>query len=68
MQLNDPMVSNKHCLIYRKGEQVLIQDLGSTNHTYLNGCMLESPMPLSFGDNIKLGQSTLLFQYFTITQ
>lgn len=68
VQLNDPMVSHKHCSIYRKGEQVLIQDLGSTNHTYLNGCMLESPMPLSVGDNIKLGQSTLLFQYFTITQ
>ena len=68
VQLDDPMVSHKHCLIYRKGEQILIQDLGSTNHTYLNGCMLECPMPLSIGDNIKLGRSTLLFQYFTIMQ
>jgi len=63
IQLNDNKVSAKHCMLYRKGEQILIQDLNSTNHTYLNGCILESPMPVSSGDTITLGNSSLRIQY-----
>lgn len=63
VQLDDTMVSKKHCMIYRKGEQVFIQDLDSTNHTYLNGCKLESPMQICSGDIIHIGKSTLQFQH-----
>lgn len=62
IQIRDAMVSQKHCMIYRKGEQIFIQDLDSTNHTYLNGCILENPMPICSGDMINIGQSTLQFQ------
>lgn len=62
LQLRDSLISNKHCMIYRKGEQIFIQDLDSTNHTYLNGCVLESPMPICSGDLIQIGRSTLQFQ------
>lgn len=64
IQLPDAMVSQRHCRIYRQGEQILIQDLGSTNHTYLNGCRIEGTMPLTSGDTIKLGQTVFQFQYF----
>lgn len=62
--LNDVMVSQKHCCIYRQGEQIILQDLGSTNHTYLNGCQIEGAMPLTYGDMLKIGRSTFQFQYF----
>ena len=62
--LNDVMVSQKHCRIYRQGEQILLQDLGSTNHTWLNGGMVEGAVPLTFGDKITVGQSTFQFQCY----
>lgn len=62
--LNDPTVSQKHCRIYRQGEQIFLQDLGSKNHTWLNGSLVEGSMPLSFGDKIRIGQSTLRFQCY----
>lgn len=62
--LNDVMVSQKHCRIYRQGEQILLQDLSSTNHTWLNGGMVEGAVPLTFGDKITVGQSTFLFQCY----
>ncbi len=62
--LDDPMVSKKHCMIYRRGDQILIQDLGSTNHTYVNGCRIQGAMPLSHGDHLILGRSQYQFQCY----
>lgn len=62
--LNDVMVSQKHCKIYRQGEQILLQDLGSTNHTWLNGGMVEGAVPLIYGDKITVGRSTFQFQCY----
>jgi pSer/pThr/pTyr-binding forkhead associated (FHA) protein len=36
-----------------------IEDLGSTNGTYLNGARISAPQMLSVGDTIELGQTTL---------
>jgi hypothetical protein len=66
IQLNDSMVSHKHCMISRKGEQILIQDLGSTNHTWVNNCILEAPIPLAFGDLVTIGSHTYRFQFFDV--
>ena len=62
--LNDTKVSQKHCRIYRQGEQILLQDLGSTNHTWLNGGLVEGAVPLTFGDKITVGQGTFQFQCY----
>lgn len=64
IQLSDEMVSQKHCCLYRQGESIFIQDLGSTNHTFLNGCKVEGSIPLSFGDVIKIGKSCFQFQCY----
>lgn len=66
IQLNDRMVSLRHCMLYRKGEEIFLQDLGSTNRTYLNNCMLECPMPLAFGDIIAIGQNCFSFQFYNV--
>lgn len=65
VQIDDSMVSVKHCKIYRQGEKIYIQDMGSTNHTYLNNCLVETATPLLYGDIIKLGRNMFQFQYFS---
>lgn len=65
IQIDDSMVSARHCKIYRQGEKLYIQDLGSTNHTYLNNCMVENAAPLLYGDKIRIGRNIFQFQYFS---
>ena len=62
--LDDPMVSKKHCMLYRRGDQILIQDLESTNHTYVNGCRIEGAVPITHGDQLSLGNSQYQFQCY----
>lgn len=62
--LEDPMVSKKHCMLYRRGDQILIQDLESTNHTYVNGCEIQGAVPITHGDLLSLGSSKYQFQCF----
>lgn len=64
LAINDPMVSKRHCLLYRRGNQIMIQDLGSTNHTYVNDFLVEGAMPISHGDKLCLGTGRYQFQCF----
>lgn len=64
LYLDDPMVSKKHCMLFRRGDQILIQDLESTNHTYVNGCKIQGAVPITHGDQISLGNSKYQFQCY----
>lgn len=44
----------------RKEEEFLIEDLGSTNGTFLNGERISSPQELQIGDVITLGENVVL--------
>ncbi|MCC8151638.1 MAG: FHA domain-containing protein [Lachnospiraceae bacterium] len=63
IQIPDSMVSRKHCRIYRQGEQILLQDLGSSNRTYVNQCPVTGTVPLMYGDRIKIGARTYEFRF-----
>jgi ABC-type multidrug transport system ATPase subunit/pSer/pThr/pTyr-binding forkhead associated (FHA) protein len=52
-----PMVSRRHARVFARNGQYLIEDLGSTNKTYLNGQLLDGPQPLNDGDRIRLGNA-----------
>jgi hypothetical protein len=39
-----------------------MEDLNSTNGTFLNGALVTSPQPLRSGDTIGIGQTILVFQ------
>ncbi len=62
VRLNDPFASSRHAKITRQGRTLVIEDLGSTNGTYLNGEPLNGPRPLHDGDSIRIGDSE--FTYF----
>jgi pSer/pThr/pTyr-binding forkhead associated (FHA) protein len=57
-------VSRRHFRIRRQGDQFTIEDLNSTNMTFLNRQQLTpgTPVPLSDGDEIRAGRLKLTFQ------
>ncbi len=65
IQLEDPFASSRHARITRQGSVLVIEDLGSTNGTYLNDEPLDGPQPLHPGDRIRIGDSE--FSYVQMT-
>ncbi len=59
--LNDPNVSRRHAEIRRRGSDVLVVDLGSTNGTRVNGVRVKEQL-LNDGDEIEVGTSTVRFE------
>ena len=59
--LEDPFASSQHARIERQGGAVVLEDLGSTNGTYLNDELLRGPQPLHPGDRIRIGDSHFVF-------
>ena len=57
IKLDDPFASSRHARISREGQVLVIEDLGSTNGTYLNEEPLSGPQPLYEGDRIRIGDS-----------
>jgi pSer/pThr/pTyr-binding forkhead associated (FHA) protein len=62
--LQDPEASRRHARISWQGSRYTVEDLGSTNGTFVNGMQITIPQPLSPGDSIGIGQTALVFQVF----
>ncbi|HIE97043.1 MAG TPA: FHA domain-containing protein [Planctomycetes bacterium] len=64
VQLDSNMVSRFHAQIVKQDDQILLEDLGSGNGSFLNGKQLEasSPTTLKNGDRIKLGPIKFRFE------
>jgi hypothetical protein len=58
----DEYASARHARFEPRQDGVWVQDLGSTNGTYLNGARLEHPRRLSRGDVIRVGETDLRFE------
>jgi predicted component of type VI protein secretion system len=59
--INDPEVSRQHARISKTKEGLLLEDLESTNGTFLNGIRLGSnPVKLELGDEIMMGSGLVL--------
>jgi hypothetical protein len=57
--LNDNFLSSEHAVLEWDGNSWIVEDLGSTNGSWLNGRELDQPMPLSYGDVIQVGHVEL---------
>jgi len=56
-------VSRRHARVFAQGSQIVIEDLNSTNYTYVNQQKLTpgQPHPLNDGDDVRLGRVKLNF-------
>jgi pSer/pThr/pTyr-binding forkhead associated (FHA) protein len=57
--LDDTYVSQVHARIYSKDDKFMLEDLGSTNGTYLNRRRITGTTELHKGDQIKIGKTVL---------
>jgi pSer/pThr/pTyr-binding forkhead associated (FHA) protein len=48
-------ISRRHCAFVRKSGRWTVRDLGSRNGTYLNDTRISEEMPLSPGDEVRIG-------------
>ena len=62
IRLEDPFASSRHARIFEQAGAVVIEDLGSTNGTYLNEEVLQTPRPLHPGDRVRIGDSEFTFE------
>jgi pSer/pThr/pTyr-binding forkhead associated (FHA) protein len=53
--LSDNYASQHHARVFRQDEALQVEDLGSTNGTYVNGAKVTTAMPLKRGDRLKVG-------------
>jgi two-component system cell cycle response regulator len=60
--LNDPSVSRQHARFLHRGDKVEIEDLGTTNGTFVNDVKLSKKTELKDGDIVRLGN--ILLKYY----
>lgn len=53
----DTFVSQVHARVYRRGRDTYVEDLGSTNGTFVNGERIAEPTRLRRGDRVQFGQT-----------
>jgi hypothetical protein len=58
--INDAEVSRKHARLMFQGGKYVLEDLGSTNGTFVNGQRLAGPVVLKSGDVVSLGEQIVL--------
>jgi putative peptide zinc metalloprotease protein len=65
LQITDPSVSPRHArlVVGGNGAETLIEDMGSTRGTFLNGHRITEPEPLSDGARITLGKHELIVEH-----
>lgn len=56
LMILDTSISGKHCRIFMHGDTVYVEDIGSTNKTFLNGREITSAQPIQNGDVLRLGR------------
>lgn len=61
IRLEDPFASSKHARLTRQGAVIVLEDLGSTNGTYLNEELVDGPRPLHPGDRVRIGDSEFTY-------
>ena len=54
---DDQFVSTVHARLFRRGDELLVEDLGSRNGTYVNGQQIQTPTRLRRGDRVQFGQT-----------
>ena len=59
IRLDDDYVSTRHARIAASGDQWFVEDLGSTNGTYVGTVRITQPTTLSLGTQVRIGKTVL---------
>jgi pSer/pThr/pTyr-binding forkhead associated (FHA) protein len=62
IKVDDAFASSAHARIYEQGDFMHVEDMGSTNGTYLNGRQLNAPERLKLADVIRIGDSEYRYE------
>jgi pSer/pThr/pTyr-binding forkhead associated (FHA) protein len=62
VRVDDPFASAAHARIFPRGQFMYIEDMGSTNGTYLNGRRLRKPEQLRVADTVRIGDTEYRYQ------
>lgn len=58
----DAFASRLHAEVRKEGDAYWLQDLGSANGTRYNGLNISTPVPLTSGGKIQIGETTIIFE------
>jgi pSer/pThr/pTyr-binding forkhead associated (FHA) protein len=53
--IDDTYASQLHARLFQRDGALHVEDLGSTNGTYVNGRKVDTPLPIKPGDKVKVG-------------
>ena len=59
MPLKDTTVSQLHARFFRQNGKLYVEDLGSTNGTFVNRKAAKRPTPVRRGDRVQVGQTIM---------
>ncbi|TDU89798.1 FHA domain-containing protein [Kribbella voronezhensis] len=59
IRLDDDYSSTRHARVFQSEGEWWVEDLGSTNGTYLDGQRVTRPVPAEIGGSIRIGRTTL---------
>ena len=62
IRVDDPFASSAHARIFARGEYMYLEDMGSTNGTYLNGRQVKATERLKMADVIRIGDSEYRYE------
>ncbi len=62
IRIDDPYASSAHARIFPRGDFMHVEDMGSTNGTYLNGRQLRGAERLKVADVIRIGDTEYRYQ------
>ncbi len=62
IRIDDPFASSAHARIFPRGDFMQVEDMGSTNGTYLNGRQLRGAERLKVADVIRIGDTEYRYQ------
>lgn len=56
LQIDDEFVSARHAVLTRRDDRWWLEDLASTNGTYVNGRQVTGAAPVAAGDQVEIGR------------
>jgi FHA domain len=62
IRVTDPFASSAHARIFDRGGFMYLEDMGSTNGTYLNGRQVKRAERLNMADTIRIGDSEYRYE------